>query len=122
MLEQKFYLWELQVPIRKSSLTMFLKTRYHCHFIEHYKGQRHKHYRHRLNNSTTLQADLTLECQQEDSVDNIDTQITEQVSSQISSLYETNRNQQIEERFDNFHGQIVAVKAYFMNKIYELKN
>ena len=46
-----------------------------------------------IENSTTLEADLTLECQQQDSVYNIDTQITEQVSSQISSPHEINRNQ-----------------------------
>ena len=56
-----------------------------------------------IGNSTTLQADLTLECQQQDSIDNIDTQITEQVSSQISSPHETNRNQQVKDRFDNFN-------------------
>ena len=70
-----------------------------------------------IENSTTLQADLTLECQQEGSIDNIDTQITEQVSSQISSPHETNRNQQVKDRFDNFNEQIVAIKAYFMNEI-----
>ena len=32
-----------------------------------------------IENSTILQADLTLECQQEDSVYNINTQITEPV-------------------------------------------
>ena len=75
-----------------------------------------------IGNSTTLQADLTLECQQQDSIDNIDTQITEQVSSQISSPHETNRNQQVKNRFDNFNAQIVAITAYFMNEIYKLKN
>ena len=33
-----------------------------------------------VGSSTTLQADLTLECQQEASIDNLDTQISEQVS------------------------------------------
>ena len=75
-----------------------------------------------IGNSTTLQADLTLECQQQDSIDNIDTQITEQVSSQISSPHETDRNQQVKNRFDNFNAQIVAITAYFMNEIYKLKN
>ena len=75
-----------------------------------------------IENSTTLQADLTLECQQEDSIDNIDTQITVQVSSQISSPHETSLNQQVKDRFDNFNAQIVPIKVYFMNKIYELKN
>ena len=56
-----------------------------------------------IGNSTTLQADLTLECQQEDCIDNIVTQITEQVPSQISSPRETNRNQQVKDRFDNFN-------------------
>ena len=65
---------------------------------------------------------MTLECQQEDSIDNIDTQITEQVSSQISSPHETSLNQQVKDRFDNFNAQIVPIKAYFMNEIYELKN
>ena len=46
-----------------------------------------------IENSTKLQADLTLECQQEDSI--YVTQLTEQVSSQISSPHETNRNQQV---------------------------
>ena len=68
-----------------------------------------------VGNSTTLQADLTLECQQEDCIDNIVTQITEQVPSQISSPHETNRNQQVKDRFDNFNAKIVATKAYFMN-------
>ena len=75
-----------------------------------------------IGNFTTWQADLTLECQQQDSIDNIDTQITEQVSSQISSPHETNRNQQVKKRFDNFNAQIVAITAYFMNEIYKLKN
>ena len=75
-----------------------------------------------IENSTTLQADLTLEFQQEDSISNIVTQITEQVSSQTSSPHETNRNQQIKDRFDNFNAQIAAIKASFMNEIYELKN
>ena len=75
-----------------------------------------------IENSTTLQADLTLEYQQEDSIYNIVTQITEQVSSQISSPHETNRTQQVKDRFDNFNAQIAAIKAYFMNEIYELKN
>ena len=75
-----------------------------------------------IENSTTLQADFTLECQQEDSIYNIVTQITEQVSSQISAPHETNRNQQVKDRFDNFNAQIAAIKAYFMNEIYELKN
>ena len=70
-----------------------------------------------IENSTTLQADLTLECQQEGSIDDIDSQITEQVSSQISSPHETNRNQQVKDRFDNFNEQIVAIKAYFVNEI-----
>ena len=70
-----------------------------------------------IENSTTLQADLTLECQQEGSIDNIDSQITEQVSSQVSSPHETNRNQQVKDRFDNFNEQIVAIKAYFVNEI-----
>ena len=65
---------------------------------------------------------MTLECQQEDSIDNIDTQITEQVSSQISSPHETSLSQQVKDRFDNFNAQIVPIKAYFMNEIYELKN
>ena len=74
-------------------------------------------------NSTALQADLTLECQQEDTIDNIDTQITVQVSSQISSpSHQTNRNQEVKDRFDNFNTQIVAIKAYLINEIYELKN
>ena len=46
-----------------------------------------------IENSTKLQADLTLERQQEDSI--YVTQLTEQVSSQISSPHETNRNQQV---------------------------
>ena len=46
-----------------------------------------------IENSTKLQVDLTLECQQEDSI--YVTQLTEQVSSQISSPHETNRNQQV---------------------------
>ena len=75
-----------------------------------------------IQNSTTLQADFTLECKQEDSIYNIDTQIAEQVSIQILSPQETNRNQQIKDRFDNFNAQIAAIKAYFMNEIYELKN
>ena len=75
-----------------------------------------------IENSTTLQADLTLEFQQEDSISNIVTQITEQVSSQTSSPHETNRNQQVKDRFDNFNAQIAAIKASFMNEIYELKN
>ena len=70
-----------------------------------------------IENSTTVQADLTLECQQEGSIDNIDSQITEQVSSQVSSPHETNRNQQVKDRFDNFNEQIVAIKAYFVNEI-----
>ena len=65
---------------------------------------------------------MTLEFQQEDSISNIVTQITEQVSSQTSSPHETNRNQQVKDRFDNFNAQIAAIKAYFMNEIYELKN
>ena len=65
---------------------------------------------------------MILECQQEDSIDNIDTQITEQVSSQISSPHETSLNQQVKDRFGNFNAQIVPIKAYFMNEIYELKN
>ena len=75
-----------------------------------------------IENSTTFQADLTLEFQQEDSIYNIVTQITEQVSSQTSSPHETNRNQQVKDRFDNFNAQIAAIKASFMNEIYELKN
>ena len=75
-----------------------------------------------IENSTTSQADVTLECQQEDSIYNIVTQITEQVSSQTSSPHETNRNQQVKDRFDNFNAQIAAIKASFMNEIYELKN
>ena len=75
-----------------------------------------------IQNSTTLQADFTLECKQEDSIYNIDTQIAEQVSIQTLSPQETNRNQQIKDRFDNFNAQIAAIKAYFMNEIYELKN
>ena len=75
-----------------------------------------------IQNSPTLQADFTLECKQEDSVYNIDTQIAEQVSIQTLSPQETNRNQQIKDRFDNFNAQIAAIKAYFMNEIYELKN
>ena len=53
-------------------------------------------------NSTTLQAGF----------DNIDPEITEQLSSQISSPLETKRNQQVKDRFDNF-----AVKVYFRNEI-----
>ena len=68
-----------------------------------------------------MQAGFTLECQQEDSIDNVDAQVTEQVSSQISSPHEINRNQQVKDRFDNFNTQIVAIKAYFMNEINELK-
>ena len=75
-----------------------------------------------IQKSTTLQADFTLECKQEGSIYNIDTQIAEQVSIQILSPQETNRNQQIKDRFDNFNAQIAAIKAYFMNEIYELKN
>ena len=75
-----------------------------------------------IQNSTTLQADFTLECKQEDSIYNIDTQIAEQVSIQTLSPQETNRNQQIKDRFDTFNAQIAAIKAYFMNEIYELKN
>ena len=75
-----------------------------------------------IQNSTTLQAGFTLECKQEDSIYNIDTQIAEQVSIQTLSPQETNRNQQIKDRFDNFNAQIAAIKAYFMNEIYELKN
>ena len=75
-----------------------------------------------IQNSTTLQADFTLECKQEDSIYNIDTQIAEQVSIQTLSPQERNRNQQIKDRFDNFNAQIAAIKAYFMNEIYELKN
>ena len=75
-----------------------------------------------IENSTTLQADLTLEYQQEDCIYNIVTQITEQVSSQISSPLETNRTQQVKDRFDKFNAQIAAIKAYFMNEIYKLKN
>ena len=56
-----------------------------------------------IENSTTLQADLTLECQQEDSIHNIVTQIIEQVSCQISLLHKPNRNQQVKDRFDNFN-------------------
>ena len=73
-----------------------------------------------IGNSTTLQACLALEYQQEDSIDNNDTQLTEEVSRQISSQHETNRNQRVKDRFDKFNAQIV--KAYFINKIYELKN
>ena len=69
-----------------------------------------------VGSSTTLQADLTLECQQEANIDNLDTQISEQASP-----HETNRNQQVKDRFDNFNTQIVAIKAYFMNEIYKLK-
>ena len=75
-----------------------------------------------IENSTTLQADLTLECQQEDSIYNIVTQITEQVSSQTSSPHETDRKQQVKERFDNFNAPIAAIKAPFIKEIYELKN
>ena len=46
-----------------------------------------------LETSIKLQADLTLECQQEDSIYVM--QVTEQASSQISSPHETNRNQQV---------------------------
>ena len=60
---------------------------------------------------------MTLECQQEDSIYNIVTQITEQLSSQTSSPHETNRNQQVKDRFDNFNAQIATIKAYFMNEI-----
>ena len=65
---------------------------------------------------------MTLECQQEDSIDNINTQITEQVSSQTSSPHEANRNQQVKDRFCNFNAQIVVIKAYFMNEVYKLKS
>ena len=51
-----------------------------------------------------------------------DTQITEQVSSKISSTRKVNRNQQAKDKFDNFNAQIVAIKDFFMNKISELKN
>ena len=70
-----------------------------------------------IENSTPLQGDMTLECQQEDSTYNIITQITEQVSSQISSPHEINRNEQVKDRFDNFNAQIATIKAYFMNEI-----
>ena len=63
---------------------------------------RAKHSIINIGNSTILQADLTLERQQEDSKDNIDIQITEQLSSQISSPHETNRNQQVRDRCDNY--------------------
>ena len=75
-----------------------------------------------IENSTSLQADLTLEYQKEDSIDNIDAQITEQVSSRISSPHETNRNQLAKDMFDSFNNHIIAIKAYFMNEIYKLKN
>ena len=51
-----------------------------------------------------------------------DTQITEQVSSKISSTRKANRNQQAKDKFDNFNAQIVAIKDSFMTKISELKN
>ena len=63
-----------------------------------------------IENSTTLQADLTLEHQQEDNIYNIVTQITEQVSSQISSPHETSRTQQVKDRFDKFNAQILLLK------------
>ena len=45
-----------------------------------------------IENSTTLQADLTLECQQEDIIYNIVTQITEQVKLHYhTKLIETNK-------------------------------
>ena len=45
-----------------------------------------------IENSTTLQADLTLECQQEDIIYNIVTQITEQVRLHYhTKLIETNK-------------------------------
>ena len=45
-----------------------------------------------VENSTTLQADLTLECQQEDIIYNIVTQITEQVKLHYhTKLIETNK-------------------------------
>ena len=56
-----------------------------------------------IENSTTLQADSTLECQQEDSIYNIVTQIIEQASCQISLPHKSNRNQQVKDRFDNFN-------------------
>ena len=64
---------------------------------------------------------MILECQQEDSIYNIVTQIIKQVKL-TSSSHETNRNQQVKDRFDNFNAQTAAIKAYFMNEIYDFKN
>ena len=62
---------------------------------------------------------MILECQQEDSIYN---SYSNYKTSQTSSSHETNRNQQVKDRFDNFNAQTAAIKAYFMNEIYDFKN